>query len=165
MWHTCALLDTLLPASWLFAHSMCGSFYTSCRCTALAPALAAIADICPSAPAPPQESDEGDAKLEGVSGFTQQLLSKHMQAMDSLFAEDNEYARRSRWQDKNWASEDTDTRFETESDMMELCDLAEILYVAGCLGAGLCCVRQRSAAVLRPACCSALLRHAGGMTA
>jgi hypothetical protein len=28
---------------------------------------------------------------------------------------------------RNWAAEDTDTRFETESDMMELCDLAEIM--------------------------------------
>jgi hypothetical protein len=31
------------------------------------------------------------------------------------------------YQEKNWADEDTDTRFETESDMMEMCDLAEIL--------------------------------------
>lgn len=29
--------------------------------------------------------------------------------------------------DRNWASDDTDTRFETESDIMELCDLNEIL--------------------------------------
>ncbi len=65
-----------------------------------------------------------------MSSFTQNLISKHMQAMDKAFAEDNPYARRNRWQDKNWASEDSDTRFETESDMMELCDLAEILWVA-----------------------------------
>jgi hypothetical protein len=32
-----------------------------------------------------------------------------------------------RLDDKNWAAPDTETRFETESDVMELCDLAEIL--------------------------------------
>lgn len=47
--------------------------------------------------------------------------------MFTVWAEDDPYIRNSSAATKNWAAEDTDTRFETESDMMELCDLAEIL--------------------------------------
>lgn len=41
-------------------------------------------------------------------------------------AEDNPFVD-SRRADRNWAAEGSETRFETESDMMELCDLAETL--------------------------------------
>ncbi len=44
-----------------------------------------------------------------------------------FFAEDDPYAKQSQWSNRNPVGEDTETRFETESDMMELCDLAEIL--------------------------------------
>lgn len=44
-----------------------------------------------------------------------------------VWREDDEYASYSKAATKNWAAEETDTRFETESDMMELCDLAEIM--------------------------------------
>lgn len=45
----------------------------------------------------------------------------------AVWAEDDPYAEYSKASTKNWAAEETDTRFETESDMMELCDLAEIM--------------------------------------
>lgn len=44
-----------------------------------------------------------------------------------VWREDDPYAEYSKAATKNWAAEETDTRFETESDMMELCDLAETL--------------------------------------
>ena len=44
----------------------------------------------------------------------------------ALEAEDTPFLPPSR-ADKNWAEEGSETRFETESDMMELCDLAETL--------------------------------------
>jgi hypothetical protein len=48
-------------------------------------------------------------------------------AHEALEAEDDPYAPRSRSAERNWAAEDSETRFETESDVMELCDLAETL--------------------------------------
>jgi hypothetical protein len=65
------------------------------------------------------------AKLGGV---TEDLLLESMRRHDAVWAEDDApFAARDRASTRNWAAEDTDTRFETESDMMELCDLAEIL--------------------------------------
>ncbi|KAF6253126.1 hypothetical protein COO60DRAFT_1703964 [Scenedesmus sp. NREL 46B-D3] len=63
-----------------------------------------------------------------LGGATEDLLLESMRRHDALWAEDDApYAPQDRAATRNWAAEDTDTRFETESDMMELCDLAEIL--------------------------------------
>jgi hypothetical protein len=48
-------------------------------------------------------------------------------ACNALEGEDNPLANPISAADKNWAAEESETRFETESDMMELCDLAETL--------------------------------------
>ena len=55
---------------------------------------------------------------------TEDLLLRSLKAHAAAWEEDDPYAPAPR---RNWAAEDTDTRFETESDVMELCDLAEIL--------------------------------------
>lgn len=52
----------------------------------------------------------------------------HLQhSPNTVWREEDGYASYSKAATKNWAAEETDTRFETESDMMELCDLAEIM--------------------------------------
>jgi hypothetical protein len=62
-----------------------------------------------------------------LGNVTEDLLLKSMQRYDAIWADDDPYLAKSKAREKNWAEEDTDTRFETESDMMQLCDLAEIL--------------------------------------
>ena len=54
-------------------------------------------------------------------------LLRSMREHDALAAEDNPYAAGTGRADRDWAGDATDTRFETESDIMEMCDLAEIL--------------------------------------
>eukprot|EP00878_Enallax_costatus_P040983 GHUV01047410.1.p1 GENE.GHUV01047410.1~~GHUV01047410.1.p1 ORF type:complete len:403 (+),score=127.19 GHUV01047410.1:585-1793(+) len=62
-----------------------------------------------------------------MGAVTEDLMLESMRRHDAVWAEDDPYVRSNQASTKNWAAEDTDTRFETESDMMELCDLAEIL--------------------------------------
>lgn len=62
-----------------------------------------------------------------LGGVTEDLLLESMRRHDAVWADDDPYVSHSKARSRNWAEEDTDTRFETESDMMELCDLAEIL--------------------------------------
>ncbi|KAI8476310.1 MAG: hypothetical protein J3K34DRAFT_516723 [Monoraphidium minutum] len=59
--------------------------------------------------------------------WTEDQLLKHLKAHNALEAEDDPFAPPGRAASRNWAAEGSDTRFETESDMMELCDLAETL--------------------------------------
>ena len=53
------------------------------------------------------------------------MLAADMGAWGAAFADYDAPARSTNG--RNPYSDDTDTRFETESDMMELCELAEIL--------------------------------------
>ena len=56
---------------------------------------------------------------------TLSLSHTHPRAHAALEVEDDPYAPHT--SNKNWADEGSETRFETERDIMELCDLAETL--------------------------------------
>lgn len=64
----------------------------------------------------------------GVGKYTEELLVKDMHERDKADMKNNEFVKNdSSKRDRDFIYMDTETRFETESDMMELCDLAEIL--------------------------------------
>lgn len=67
----------------------------------------------------------GDTKL---GYFTEAALAANMDAWERYYADsDPELEAESVYAGRNWAAEHSDTRFETESDMMDMCDMAEIL--------------------------------------
>lgn len=74
-------------------------------------------------------TEELAASREGprLGFWTEQKLMAHLKASNAAEAETNPFVRPSARADRNWAEEGSETRFETESDVMELCDLAETL--------------------------------------
>ncbi|GBF96794.1 hypothetical protein Rsub_09650 [Raphidocelis subcapitata] len=82
-------------------------------------------------PGPELDTFIGDEDLDIVrkapklGAWTEARLLESLKRWNELEREDNPYAPPGAR--KNWAEEGSETRFETESDMMELCDLAETL--------------------------------------
>lgn len=63
-----------------------------------------------------------------LGAWTEARLLRHLRAADALEDDAGDpYAAGARAGDVDWAAEGSETRFETESDVMELCDLAETL--------------------------------------
>lgn len=62
-----------------------------------------------------------------LGAWERERLEEDMRLRDESDMEGDLLAEHNRWNEKFWADRDTDTAFETESDMMEMCDLAELI--------------------------------------
>jgi len=89
--------------------------------------LAAAAGIAEAAGS--SDGGSGDAAGGGGGGGRRRRGGAKLGAADAAAVRQQLAASTGppRMRDGNWASDDTETRFETESDVMELCDLNEIL--------------------------------------